>query len=377
MKCRTIGFTVAAITSVFSVGVIRGNVAYQIQSLSVPSAQFVDVNDINNAGVLTGTASWGDGTKSWIVMQVGMSPVVVNFLPGDTEGNWNSVNSSNVMVGSSGRYPPSPPNTIPGILESHAFVWNFAGGMQALSTPGGWDSGASSINNQGQIVGEISSQNHTVPALQQAVMWDSQGNMTTLGSYQYAKLINNRGQIIVGDQANEYLLTPGSAPVLLKGLSGWDVTTTALTDAGIMVGWSRDTTTYECHAFLTATGTNAIDLTPGTGINSNATAVNDLGQVIGYVYSDNPSPYPDGGFLYEDGHLSNLLSLGGDSALGWSSLAPTAINDHGWIIGTGFFNGQLQSFLMTPRTASAAPEPATLTLLGMGLGGLLAIRRRN
>jgi hypothetical protein len=56
-----------------------------------------------------------------------------------------------------------------------------------------------------------------------------------------------------------------------------------------------------------------------------------------------------------------------DPSSGWTLAEAHAINDAGQIVGSGFHNGAMRAYLITP-----IPEPFTLTLSGIGAAGLLA-----
>lgn len=67
--------------------------------------------------------------------------------------------------------------------------------------------------------------------------------------------------------------------------------------------------------------------------------------------------------------LETLLANG----TGWSALNQAySINDNGWIVGNGTFNGQSRAFLLTP-----VPEPGTLLALSLGAAALLRRRAKK
>jgi len=74
---------------------------------------------------------------------------------------------------------------------------------------------------------------------------------------------------------------------------------------------------------------------------SGARAINDRGQVVGTM--DN------GSFLYDNAAVTRLESIPEVVAAGWTRLAPQAINDRGWIAGTGSRNGQGRAFVLVPK----------------------------
>jgi probable HAF family extracellular repeat protein len=187
------------------------------------------------------------------------------------------------------------------------------------------DSYATSVNDSGEIVGFADGYNG---AEFHAWVYDD-GNTTDLNDLAPA----NSGLIL--EQA------------LAVNNSGW-IIGTALTVSNAGVG-----------GFLLE-GSNLIDFGPGFDANG----INSAGQVVGNEGAT--------AILYDNGAATNLTTLlPADS--GWTLQNATAINDNGWIVGSGLNpSGQADGFLLVP-----APEPASLALFAVGAAPLLARRRQR
>jgi probable HAF family extracellular repeat protein len=136
-----------------------------------------------------------------------------------------------------------------------------------------------------------------------------------------------------------------------------------INDAGQIIGESGRNFDggSQSHAFLYDDG-SMIDLGTLGGLSSYAEGINSVGQVVGY---SNYSSGGTGAFLYENGKMMDLNGLISPGS-GWTLQGATGINDSGWIIGVGNYGG----FLLIPT-----PEPTALATLTIGAGLALAHRR--
>jgi probable HAF family extracellular repeat protein len=184
-------------------------------------------------------------------------------------------------------------NAVPGSWNMHVVLWrdgraiDVAGGFGYLGTA------ASGVNNRGQVIGCL-----TRDGGRQAFVWQD-GQLTMLG--------------------------PGCA--------------SGINELGQVVG-SRPTPAGQSRAFLWEQGTMT-DLPTPDGSNSGANAINEKGQIIGYLSSCSAAGGGDSA-MWEDGKVTCLGTVGGASNF------VIGINNRGQIIGgslAGSTPFQLRPFL--------------------------------
>lgn len=280
--------------------------------------------EINAMGFTAGYHARPDGQvdgKIWT------SATSVSTLP--TLGGLNTwaygINDAGTVVGTS-----SFSNDLRG-----AFRWTQAGGMQDLGSLGGFNSSANAINASGMIVGESSTQGYS---FNRAFLWTESGGMVSLGS-------NN----------------------------GVSSSATDINDNGSVVGIDTKPNGYQGGFLWTQSG-GMIDLGNLTGDFSSGTApraINNSGTVVGDAFDRflNVTPFVWNGSV----GMQRLDSLLDASGQGWTLFYAADINDNGQIVGTGFYDGEVRAFLLTPSTV---PEPGTMVALGAGALALVR-RRRN
>ncbi|MBI5383134.1 MAG: hypothetical protein HZA90_00450 [Verrucomicrobia bacterium] len=264
----------------------------------------------------------------------------------------------------------------PDLMFSHVFRFTLDAGMVDLGPTNSSRADPGDINDLGQFVGEE--------------IWDGAFRYTPGVGFEYlglvdANAINNRGQI-AGGNGSAWRFTPGVG-VEVFNETWYGI---GINDAGWVVGQAPP-----WNAFLYRDDQGLINLGPGAG-----NAINNRGVVVGEwvglpaVYSSavvwvNGEPHLLGtfggdmgaayginernevvgygldtrgrytGFYWtEDEGLLNLNTLVATNS-GWYLMEATDINDHGWIVGTGRYQGKSEAYLLVP-----IPPRLEITLAG-------------
>ena len=273
-----------------------------------------------------------------------------------------------------------------GTYLTHAFLWR-RGRLIDLGAFDGKSSRADGINNRGQIVGTSN---------QHGFLWSQeQGRRLIRATFCRGLAINDKGDVAGAEGPS----TPEKLFVLRNGIKRWlsvgDVdsnTVTAINSRGqVLINslfsantritlWQKNRhklihsstaddagyginkkgqivgrlcrTAYS-RAFLWNRG--QISLLGSLGaLNSEAYGINSSTEVVGTVYDSAPefeldyTPHIQSrAFFWRSGKMYDLNRCIRQKS-GWTLSIARGINNHGWIAGTGIYNGHTRAFLLTP-----------------------------
>ncbi|MDQ1276141.1 MAG: hypothetical protein QG610_1716 [Euryarchaeota archaeon] len=310
-----------------------------------------EVVDINENGQIVGYSDTENGERHAFLWQNGVM-TDLGTLGGSyswTEG----INDKGQIVGTS----------VTGTGDYHAFLWQ-NGVMTDLGTLGGMlddmYSSASGINENGQIVG----QSDIRFGVNHAFLWQN-GVMTDLGtlggSFSEVVDINENGQIVgysdTEDGERHAFLWQNGVMTDLGMLGEFDRYVDINENGQIVGDNDRDPSELsEYHAFLWQSGVMT-DLGTLGGDNSYAIGINGNGQIVGDSDTGNHASGPDGpdpddihAFLWQNGVMTDLGTLGGRISCAYG------INDKRQIVGQSETeNGEIHAVLWTVATPSTNP----------------------
>ncbi|MDB4883772.1 MAG: domain containing protein [Gemmatimonadetes bacterium] len=222
-------------------------------------------SDINDAGVVVGTAQTSQNTGLRAFRATDATMVNLGILPGaSNEGSSRAmaINASGEVVGSS---------TVGNIVATHAVLWTASNVIQDLGSLGGNTSVATDINASGQVVGTSTLAGETETHF---FLWSAGSGMTDLsmelGALTSVIGINDVGQIAgsfttAGGDTHAFLYTPGSGLRDLGTLGGASSSATGLNNVGQVVGRST-TADGATHSFLWTPTDGMEDITAITGV---------------------------------------------------------------------------------------------------------------
>ena len=297
-------------------------------------------SDINDRGQIVGSQYlWDNGT----VTNLG-------FLPGANYTEAKGINNLGQVVGSSG------------VLSSHstyrAFIWQngVMSGLGTISNPNCpvcYYRVAKDINDQDQVFGDLGPLE--LPYLRSFV-WANGTLIDIIGVYSSALAINNAGKAILTSGRSSVIHIWQNSTFTSLGLLGGNNINNKDQIIGNWWGFNKGAFLWDGGTFTTLGSLG--------GNWSTASGINDATLVVG---SSSINTTTSHAFLWEKGKMFDLNTLIPANS-GWELLSALKINNKNQIIGTGKFNGESRSFLLTPE-AQSVPEP-TSALGVLGLGGL-------
>jgi probable HAF family extracellular repeat protein len=274
-----------------------------------------------------------------------------------------------VIAGASGATDINNNGQILGSNQGGSFLYD-NGSMSTTWPP---DFRPVSINDNGQIAGNQGSP-HRAFMYENGVLSEIGGSISGDAVVQD---INNQGQVLITGPGRTYIYDKGNLTDI-GGISGY-----AINNTGEVVG-THHNINNEAHAFLYDNGIMTDLGTLDGHAGSSALGINDLDQIVG---QSTRSWNDSAAFLYQDNTLFDLNDLLVDSVTGWNLDAAKAINNTGQIVGFGTYNGQIGSgFLLTPTgetyipgndSQQTVPAPGALLLAGMGIPLVNWLRRRQ
>jgi probable HAF family extracellular repeat protein len=307
-----------------------------------PGGAFQQPIAINKAGDVAGVISTASGPEPFLWHNGVTTPLPT--LPGATQISISGINSSDQIVG----YSVGPDGL------KQAVEWQNGTIAVLPAEPGFSESAAYGINDAGQIVGSVD--NYPTNGTTHSVIWQNGliSDVNTTGGTA-ALGINNAGQVVGGQTPailhpanNGFVWQNGSlSPVAPAGTY---VTATAINNQGMIVGNQSPTfgsSTQQAvliqNGVITDLGTNGFPT-------SYATAINDLGQVIGVSDANGVKP-----FLWQNGQMTSLQTL---MPAGWQIAAVFGINDREQIVGLA----QPPGSQFRDAVLITLPEPSTWAL---------------
>ena len=345
------------------------NADYQLFDLGTLGGTSSCAYSINNSGQIVGSASDSSGTKYACLFDSTGAKVNKNIAPivsgSRQRGAAYSINNNGQIVGTD----------ISSSGDNLAYLFDSTGGGGGTNLgtlPGFTNNEARAINDNGWIVGDVS----TMPGTMGVAARFSPSPNTNLGtlggSHSNAYAINNNGKIVGGaaDTSSSYYAcifdsTGGGANIGLGTLEGYNTSkANSINNLDDIVGWAFKGSPSSLSAVLfdsTGGGENinlgALDYSYNQ---SQALSINDLGQIVGSAFYSISSPDKIAVLFDPKGHGNNIdLNTLVTPPSGWWLSSANCINNNGWIVGEMTNGSYTHAFLLTP-------EPATALLFTLG-----------
>lgn len=328
---------------------------YQLVS---PKGEGIIAVALNERGDLIGFEWVEETARPGVIEQKpflaqGKTITYLPLLPGYTATFPAAMSDDRVVVGRAGR--PAPPG-VRVRLRNQAFLWDAKAGIRGLGTlPDDWASFACGITRDGRSISGYSVGDNRV----RACIWDREGDgwkatalpqKLRLGSNS-VPISGNGRHVTAADGLTPCLWSRNDAGQWTREAIGGEssLIPRAVNDAGTVVG-VRFTQEGESHAMVWTRAEGMKPLAePGGYERSEASAVNNLGAVVGMVDGPRGSNVTPRAFVYEQGRL-RLLSEGGPFFT-----SATAVNDHGQVAGVLENENENESAPQAPAARKSDP----------------------
>lgn len=322
---------------------------YAASAYSITDIGFIQASlgrndiDINNSGQisLSNGYIYNNGQATYLGNLGGTTP------GGTTSTRAFALNDNGQVVGIS-----STPNG-----RYRAFKYD-NGNINEIGTLGDLSS-ADDINNNGHVVGTYENESRNTRAF--VYKNGTISDIGTLGKdFSTANAINDNGQIVGRSLRNDgsfvaYIYENGVMRDL--GLGGVHNSAADINNIGQIVGSIQHSINgvQYLRPYLYSEGA-LLELGTLGGQYANATSINDNSQIVGTTSTSSGQK----AFLYEDDQVTDLNNLIKSDA-DWVLTSAYSINNSGQIVGFGKLNGETHAYLLTP-----VPLPGAYVLFFSG-----------
>lgn len=203
------------------------------------------------------------------------------------------------------------------------------------------------INSLGDLIG-----NHWFYSAKQKKMHEL-GSLDPFGRWMvYAQILSDAGYVAgcgydVQEDIKGFLWDQESGLVMIDTLGGEDIDIASVNNLGQVVGCSK-TENLTSHAFFFDKTLGTVDLKTSENAKSRANDINDFTQVVGEY--DDPADAVKTAFIWDPKNGMRALHDLIPENSGWEKITTAKkINNMGYIIGDGIYQGQEQGFLLIPK----------------------------
>lgn len=316
--------------------------------------------DINDQGVAVGFSVVVGGNGRTVTWSGGTAQAVGGIVGFGSHGGAGISNAGHVL----GRGADTVANQTRTFTAGSGGFQNL-GGLLSTGFVEGWD-----INELGTVAGTAQTAGG-----ERAFRYLQGGSLQDLGvlaghDESEARGINQQGDIVGtsfdGPFSNAVIWRSNGTVFVLPDIPDTATTGMGINNAGFVVG-SAANENGQSFSYLWSQGGGYQTILASSMAFSMPYDLNELNETVGYYIGTGGNR----AFVWNpvDGFRDLLENV--VNPAGWSQLwEARGINESGQIVGIGTINGEIRGFVATP-----VPEPETL--LALGTGALLALRRRR